>query len=90
MNVASLLFAAQVAASVGPSQQQLTEALVAYSGLSSAPVIRGVRCKGFEEEPTEFVCTWRQRDAGGRWLKWSTYLAIDGERFVLIDEPSRS
>ena len=50
--------------------------------------IRRLSCKGFgQDEPTEAVCNWQQR-VGKSWKRYSTYVAMDGPGWVLIDEPT--
>ena len=87
VNLALLFFAAHAVANVGPSQRQLAEALSAHLRLPRSPIIRDVQCRGFDEEPTEFVCTWRQQEKGGNWRHWSAHVAIDGGRLVVTDNP---
>ena len=50
----------------------------------SPPDIRIIQCVGPDEEPTEFQCTWRQR-VGHGWVRRTTWLAIDGEGWHVID-----
>ncbi len=92
--VIALMFAATCIASravagVGPSASQLSLALGAYQSLSVGPAVRHVRCQGFDEEPTEFVCRWLQQSSSGPWKVWSTHLAVDGNGFHLTDNPSQ-
>ena len=46
--------------------------------------IRVIECVGPDEEPTEFECSWRQREGRG-WVRRSNWLAIDGSGWHVID-----
>ena len=46
--------------------------------------IRVLKCVGPDEEPTEFECVWERR-AAGRWVRYKTWLAIDGKGWQVID-----
>jgi hypothetical protein len=46
--------------------------------------IRAVHCIAPDEEPTEFECKWEQRTKGG-WVKRTTWLAIDGNGWHVMD-----
>lgn len=88
--IASLLLAAAVEPSfVGPTPRELARALANYTGQHVSPTnIRRLSCQGFgEDEPTEAVCKWQQR-IGRNWKHYSTYVAIDGRGWHLIDEPN--
>jgi hypothetical protein len=74
-------------AAVGPSTGQLADALERHQSTANRPNVRRVRCQSFAEEPTEFACIWRQRGRTGDWEEWSTYVAMDRDGYVLIDEP---
>ena len=68
---------------VGPTPREFAKALAV-----NVRDIRRLSCKGFgEDEPTEAVCNWQQR-VGKNWKRYSTYVAIDGPGWVLIDEPT--
>jgi hypothetical protein len=73
----------------GPTAVELASALARYRSRPSPPQVRKVRCEGFLEEPTEWECTYEQRAPSGLWARWSTYVAVDGRGFLLIDEPAR-
>lgn len=75
-----------VARAEGPSAHELAAILVDHD---AAPIVRHVRCDGGSEEPTEFHCRYQQRDAFRRWVTWSIYVAIDGDHWVVIDEPAK-
>lgn len=62
---------------------------MAYRSLPVEPAVRQVRCQAFDEEPSEFLCRWLQRGESGEWRAWSTYLAVDGSGFRLIDDPGQ-
>jgi len=85
------IWSLDAASAAGPTRSELAQALAAepHSAVRSPASIRRVRCSGFEEEPTEFACTWQQRELSGRWSKWSTYVAIDGSGWSLIDDAVR-
>lgn len=53
-------------------------------GKLSPSDVRGVRCIGPDEEPTEFQCNWQQRTGHG-WANRETGLAIDGGTWKVID-----
>jgi len=74
-------------ATVGPTTSELRQAIVeSKPSADAASPVRRLRCETFEEEPTEFLCRWRQRDASGAWRTWTTYLAVDPKGYHLIDE----
>jgi hypothetical protein len=78
------------ASSMDPSPTDLASALCEFTGKPvDARDIRGVSCKGIEEEPTEAACRWEQRK-GNDWLQFSTYVAVDGDGWHLLDAPSDS
>jgi hypothetical protein len=79
------ILAAGTALAEQPSHRDLARAISARGGRVSATDIRGVRCHGFAEEPTEFRCSWRQRSADRRWRRRTGSLAIDGDHWVRID-----
>jgi len=70
-----------------PSAAELATALTRQTRKPvPAADVRPLDCEGFAEEPTEFACRWRQR-VNGRWLRYSTYFAIDGNGWTIIDWP---
>lgn len=70
-----------------PTAAELARALNGRNGqVISAFDIRVGRCIGPDEEPTEFECTWRQRTRG-KWERFKTWFAIDGDHWVVIDWP---
>jgi hypothetical protein len=73
-------------ATVGPTASQVESALAEANPATAAPTVRDVRCETFEEEPTEFHCRWRQRDASGTLKSWSAYFAVDSRGYSLIDD----
>ncbi len=77
------------AASLGPSRAEFARALRVHTGkpVSSAD-IRKLSCEFFEEEPSEAACKWQQR-RGRKWVRFSTYVAVDGDGWHLIDQPYR-
>ena len=60
-----------------PGQAAVSEALAKRCD-GRAPEIRSVRCEGFEEEPTEFSCTFERRQTDGGWARSGLTMAIDG------------
>ena len=46
--------------------------------------IRAVRCTAPYDEPTEFECKWQQHIRGG-WVNRTTWLAIDGDGWHVMD-----
>jgi hypothetical protein len=69
----------------GPSRAEFIQA-IKLSGHSARP-IRHLRCESIgEDEPTEFHCTFDRRNRSGAWRRWSTYVAIDGAAYQLIDD----
>ena len=83
--IAALALAAAVSAAPSPAELQ---ALLAVALRAPAPV-RAIRCQVLGD-PTEHRCTWRQKNAWGRWEAWSAILARDGGRWILIDTPGRT
>lgn len=82
------LLAPSAALADAPSTRQLAHAISTFTGHPvRARDLRRVHCEDIEEEPTEFACRYEQRDTRGRWRRWSTYLAISGAGWQLIDEP---
>jgi hypothetical protein len=90
LSASMVLLAASAAstASAGPSPTEFAKALTEFTG---KPVkvedIRRLSCEGFDEEPTEAECKWQQR-SGKKWARFSTYVAIDGSGWHLIDDPN--
>jgi len=84
---AMLLFAA-AANSPSPTTLELAKAISEFkNSVVSANDVRRPVCRGIEEEPTEAVCTWQQRQ-GSRWQRFTTYVAVDARGWHLIDEPA--
>lgn len=74
----------------GPTRQEFASALANFT---RNPVrvrdIRRLSCEGFgSDEPTEAECRWQQRH-GKKWKKYSTYVAVDGNGWQIIDEPNQ-
>jgi hypothetical protein len=87
--LSTLALAATSAASAGPNQVEFAHALQEFTGKSvSISDLRKLSCKRIEEEPTEAACKWQQR-LGTTWTRFSTYVAVDGSGWHLIDEPYR-
>ena len=70
-----------------PTVAQLSDAIAKQTKQPvSAADVRPLRCDGFAEEPTEFECRWTQK-VKGRWRHYSTYFAIEGAGWTIIDWP---
>jgi len=76
-----------------PSSKELAAALTRHdttpggTGRTVEAVdLRAIHCAPIEDEPTEFVCRWQQR-RGAQWRSYSTWLAVDGSGWGLIDDP---
>jgi hypothetical protein len=75
------------AATPTPTRDELAHALRGY-GVVEPTDLTHIACKGFPEEPTEFVCRWRQRD-GRQWQGWVGDFALSGAGWQTTDSPSR-
>lgn len=80
--LAVLLVVGGCSSSVGPNRGDLAGIL--QTSLSN---IRALRCYDIPEEPTEFGCSYRKRDAAGVWAQQEAMIAIDGSAWVIIDGP---
>jgi hypothetical protein len=90
MAYASLLLALAVssAPAIGPNRAEFASALTEFTGKPvSVADLRRVSCERIGEEPTEAICKWQQR-RGREWQRFSTYVAVDGRGWHLIDEPN--
>lgn len=47
--------------------------------------IRSLRCRAFEEEPTEFKCRFEAKGPTDGWLERSVIVAADGAEWVLLE-----
>lgn len=74
---------------VGPTPSEFASALADFTGKRvTVTNLRRLSCLGFgADEPTEAECSWQQR-IGRRWKRYSTYVAVDGRGWHLIDEPN--
>jgi hypothetical protein len=88
MSLTALLLLSATAGSESPTVKEFAKALADHTGGHvNATDLRRVSCNGFgTDEPTEAKCTWQQR-VGSRWQWYSTYVAVDGRGWHLIDEP---
>lgn len=73
----------------GPYARELTAAIyaapeVAGPGSVRMETIQSVRCRAFDEDPTEFHCRFRARAKEGRWKRRSAIVALDGHGWVLL------
>ena len=89
MTLVALLLLAVSSGFAGPTQKEFASALSNFTGKHvNVGDLRHLSCKGFgADEPTEADCSWEQR-SGGHWKRYSTYVAVDGRGWHLIDEPS--
>jgi len=73
----------------GPTPQEFANALAEFTGKAvRVTEVRRLSCAGFgPDEPTEAACSWQQR-IGRKWKRYSTYVAVDGRGWHLIDEPN--
>jgi len=72
----------------GPTRAEFAKALAEFTRKPiNAVDVRRLSCRGFEEEPTEAACEWEQK-SGKEWLRFSTYVAVDGSGWLLIDAPT--
>ena len=72
-----------------PTPQEFANALAEFTGKAiKVTDVRRLSCEGFgADEPTEAECSWQQR-IGRKWKRYSTYIAVDGHGWHLIDEPN--
>ena len=87
--IALLLLSASLGAPfAGPTPHEFAKALADFTGKHiKVTDVRHLSCKGFgPNEPTEADCSWQQR-IGKKWKRYSTYVAVDGSGWHLIDEP---
>ena len=87
--ISLVLLAASVAnaAPTSPSPIEFVKALAEFTGKPVAiGDIRRISCRGIEQEPTEAECTWQQK-SGKKWMRFSAYIAVDGDGWHLIDDP---
>ena len=73
----------------GPSGAELTAALHAAPQVAGpvgfrTDTIRAVRCRAFDEEPTEYRCRFKAWFAEGRWKRGSAIVALDRGGWVLL------
>lgn len=88
MSIAPLLAAVitlGTASAFQPSVSELAEAIQSHDG-GDLPEIRNVRCAGIDGEPTEFACEFQRRGSDGQWSHWFANVAVDGGRWILIDD----
>jgi hypothetical protein len=79
-----LLLAAAVTAP-GPTKAEFK---AAWQAMAPEPdlKLRKLACKSSPQEPTEYACAFEKK-VSGKWQKWSTVIARDGQRWTLIDRP---
>jgi hypothetical protein len=72
----------------GPTPKDFADAVAAFTGKAvKVTNVRHLSCGGFgADEPTEAECSWQQR-IGSKWKRYSTYVAVDGDGWHLIDAP---
>ncbi|GAA4752551.1 hypothetical protein GCM10023264_19360 [Sphingomonas daechungensis] len=76
-------------AASGPSGAELAAALQAAPQVAGpvsfrTDTIRSLRCRAFEEEPTEYRCRFKAWDAQGRWKRHLVIVALDKDKWVLL------
>ena len=77
-----------LAGGIGPTEEEFNAAHAANCPDHSARA-KAVRCRGIEEEPTEFKCSYKLPEFGGGWKKYVAYVAIDGAAWVWLDGETR-
>lgn len=84
-----LLSASQLAAR-HPTPSQLSAALIEFGTVSpsSRLVVRSIRCQVLGD-PTEFRCSYQQREGSALWSDYSVTLAIDVDHWIVIDNPEK-
>lgn len=82
--IAAALFAPTAAFAEGPSAIQLSQALRDAEHLVATPQVRRVHCAAFQEEPTEFHCTFERQARGGKWVRRKAIVAISGDGWQII------
>ena len=73
----------------GPSNVDLAAVLHAAPEVAGpvsfrTDTIRSVRCRAFNEEPTEYRCRFKAWDAQKRWKQHSAIVALGKEEWVLL------
>ena len=73
----------------GPSKAELAAAFDAAPEVMApasmrADTIHSVRCRAFEEEPTEYRCRFKASDADGRLRRRSAIVALGKDGWVLL------
>ena len=76
-------------AGAGPNSGELVAAIrsapaVAGPAGSSTSEVRSLGCRGFDEEPTEFLCRFQSKASTGAWQARSAIVAADGNGWVLL------
>jgi len=71
-----------------PTAAQLAQALSDYDGQGAVlpDDLRAIACEGSAEEPTEYNCRWQQH-RGREWSGYSTWLALEADRWTVIEDP---
>ena len=73
----------------GPSAVELAAAIHAAPEVSGRmrfriDTIQSLRCRAFEEEPTEYLCRFRAWAEDGRWRRRSAIVALDRRGWILL------
>jgi len=81
--------AIEPASLVGPSSLELAAAIHAAPQIAGpvdfrTDTIRFLRCRAFDEEPTEYRCSFKAWFTDGRWKRRSAVVALDREEWVLL------
>ncbi|WP_086736199.1 hypothetical protein [Erythrobacter colymbi] len=66
-----------------PGLQEVQQALSVCAG---KPVVYDAQCRA-TDDPSEFSCNYRLRDGSLEGVPQQTFIAADGDKFVLIDIP---
>jgi hypothetical protein len=87
--LAVVLAATTPGAPNAPSAGQLAAAIGAAPEVAGpvrfrTDTIRSIRCRAFEEEPTEFRCRFKAWANEGRWERRSVIVAIDKQGWLLL------
>jgi len=87
--LALALAATSPVARQGPSPEELVAAINAAPDISGglepgSEQIKTIRCRPFDEEPTEFRCRFKMRTGEGRQQRHIAVLALDAKGWTLL------
>lgn len=84
-----VLLAGACAATPTPDREALATALENFGGMPVAPIaLVHIGCQAISGEPGVFACHWRQQE-GRYWHGWQSRLALAGDGWRIVGEPSR-